>query len=844
MSRVAGAYGQNRVPETKTEPQGLSGPVGIYIGVVKRNDDPQFMGRLQVYIEEFGGKPDDPTNWISVSYASPFAGTTSIFEQGSNVEEYEDTMKSYGLWAMPPDIDNKVLVAFANGRLNLGYWFACLFSRNTQISIPGIPAKKTHKGDNRPAAPKNKKDRDMDLEKYVQHTPMWDALKVQGLDQDATRGITSSSAMRETPSKVIGILTPGQHQFVMDDGDKDGKNRLIRLRTVNGVQVLMDDVSGHIYMITKAGKSWIEISNDGQIHLYGDNDINVRSEANVNIRADKDINLEAGRRVNIKAKTENINLETAANLETLAFGDTKITSGSTSNINSTIAHYETAGVIHMNGPVAATAAPIDEYLLIVNQGILKSICNVVPEHEPWYGHAGSINPLGPGNQQMKEDPAPDQTPRQPADGEMGAPLSTEQNDSPEVPLKELKASDEIIAVIKEENGFTPVNVEDGDGESIGFGSTFVNDNTVSEGSSGPNQDLTTAGIGEEAVQSTFLSDTELSSGGLFDSVDSNETVKNAATSQFNTNLADISAQPTQGKNKNLLTQINNVSNLTGQTVNPAGELGKGSVSEANSFVNKLSQSAGLAKAKGGLPTLSSGQLNDTGLGGISQKLAQGLGIGAATSALKSKLPNTVPGQNSIPNNVSSVLSQGVDTDRANQMLHTDITKSERAVKQMLAGVDKVPQSTFDSLVSFHNQTGDASYAFVNGEKIDLTQMYKNGEWNRAASFIAADERDRTRRIREAGIMSSNNYGNPAKDRTIVDQGLMKTNELIGKGKLNQQSGNPASWQQTLAAGASYFKQQGMMMPSLNLASQLDILDNSKNKTALTALKKQSGPWPY
>lgn len=828
MSKVAGAYGANRVPSTDTKKLGVSDSPGVYIGVVKRNDDPQNMGRLQVYIESFGGKPDDPNNWISVSYASPFAGTTSIFEQGSNVEEYADTMKSYGFWAVPPDIDNRVLVAFADGKLDLGYWFACLFSRNTQISIPGLPAKNTHKGDKRPAAPKNKKDKDTDLEKYVEHTPMYNALKQQGLEEDTTRGITTSSAMRETPSKVIGILTPGQHQFVMDDGDKDGHNKLIRLRTVNGVQLLLDDESGHIYMISKTGNSWVEISSDGQIHLYGSNDINIRSEANINLHADKNVNIEAGQAITL-ASAKDTTIQSGGNNNFIAKSDTMMTSGQTSHISSSAGHYESAAVIHMNGPAATAATPVENNSLIVNTSVTESICTTVPEHEPWAGHAGTMNPIGPGNQQMKQDPAPDQTPRQPEEGEQGTPIDpSKQDKAEEVPVEEAKTSDDAVSVIKEENGYTPVNVDDANGQSVGFGSELITDETVPASTQ---TSLTSAGIGEEAAPSVFLSENELAAPISTSSVD---TLTPSTTTGFSTGSLLAQGDPSQGINKNFLDQIKN----------NGGNPGSLLPNEGNSFINKLSQSTDLSKASSLLPTNSMSSLNQTGIGGISSGLAAGLGIGAATAGLKSMAPNTIPGQNYIPNDMSNILSSGVNGEKANQMLLNDITKSEKAVKTMLSGVDKVPQNVFDGLVSFHNQTGDASYAYVKGEKIDLTGMYQNKEWDRAASFIAADDRDRSRRIREATMISSNSYGNIVSDQNIINQGLQKTNELIGKGKLNQQTGNAPSWQQTVAAGASYFAQTGSAMPSLNTVTKLNIADTANNGSILNALKRQSGPWPY
>ena len=170
MAGPMSPLGQKKVPQNyagNTNNKGIASSPGIYVGVVKRNDDSQNMGRLQVWVEEFGGDPDEESAWISVSYASPFGGSTSIYEQGTNVKEYSDTMKSYGFWAVPPDLEARVLIGFAAGKLDKGYWFACLFQRGTQVSIPGIPAKNTWSGENKPAAPKNKKDSDADLENIV-----------------------------------------------------------------------------------------------------------------------------------------------------------------------------------------------------------------------------------------------------------------------------------------------------------------------------------------------------------------------------------------------------------------------------------------------------------------------------------------------------------------------------------------------------------------------------------------------------------------------------------------------------------------------------------------------------
>lgn len=730
MAGPMNPLGQKKVPQNysgNTNNKGIASSPGMYIGVVKKNDDSQNMGRLQVWIEEFGGDPDDQSSWIGVSYASPFGGTTSIFDQGTNVTEYEDTIKSYGFWAVPPDLDARVLVGFAAGKLDKGYWFACLFQRGTQVSIPGIPAKRTWTGDNKPAAPKNRKDTDPDLEKYVEHKPMSNALKQQGLADDPIRGTTSSGATREAPSKVIGLLTPGQHQFVMDDGDKDGNSKLIRLRTTNGTQLLLDDTSGHVYIISKAGENWMELSADGRIHIYGSKDISIHTQENLNLYADKSINIEAGIDVNIKAGND-VHAEAGSNVMTLAGQDTLITSGSTSNINSVIAHYETAGVIHMNGPTAASTEAFELNSLVVNQSVTTSICTTVPEHEPWFGHSGSINPVGPGNQQIQADPDPTQTPRQPEEGEQGAPIDSQEHEHTEVDVSEATTSEQAQAQIKENNKFTPVNHDDGAGQSGGFASK-VADTPASD----PNQ--TTA---ETARLNRQNAEAERSAlGGI---LTDGAVVSNQAEQQGTKALDELSAKSTDPE----------------------------------------------------------------------------------------------------------IFTNGITPGKADQLFANDLKKNEASVKKLLSGsgTEKVPQNVFDSLVSFQNQTGDASYAYIKGEKIDLTSMYKNGEWDRAAGFIAADERDRPRRIQEAAMMANNNYGNTNTEANVVNIGFKQTNGMLLKEQLNKQTGNAVTPQQTFALGSSYFAQTGNALPSLSFATNSIIKTNALTGDITQVLKKQQGPWPY
>ena len=83
-------------------------------------------------------------------------------------------------------------------------------------------------------------------------------------------------------------------------------NSLIRLRTKGGVQVLLDDTTGSIYMVNKRGNAWFELNANGDINLFGQGSINVRSEQNLNLRADKNINIEVDFMQGKFASTENL----------------------------------------------------------------------------------------------------------------------------------------------------------------------------------------------------------------------------------------------------------------------------------------------------------------------------------------------------------------------------------------------------------------------------------------------------------------------------------------------------------------------------------------------------------
>ena len=270
----------------------------VYIGFVKEVDDRQRMGRLKVWIPELSNDPTDPSTWVVVNYCSPFAGATSFYNN-NNGTEWTDTQRSYGMWFVPPDLENEVVVAFINGDSSRGVWLGCLYQQNMNHMVPGIPGQNSTA--DLPVVEYNKKLNNVNINKPNRpvYAPLADQLIKQGLNQDIVRGVTDSGARRNDPeNRVYGILTPGGNQFVFDDSPS---NSFIRLRTQSGSQILINDTVGCIYINSVDGKNWVSLDATGKIDIYAYDDISIRTQGSLNLRADIDVNIEAGRDINMKA---------------------------------------------------------------------------------------------------------------------------------------------------------------------------------------------------------------------------------------------------------------------------------------------------------------------------------------------------------------------------------------------------------------------------------------------------------------------------------------------------------------------------------------------------------------
>lgn len=462
-----------RPQEYKFDRGGMPAEMGPYIGIVVNNVDNTRSGRLQVWIEQFGkfqqdGSPDltDETTWRTVRYITPFYGATTQ-SGATGVGTYPGNRNTYGMWFTPPELGTKVLCFFVSGDPSVGgYYVGCIPEDGLNRMIPAIGAVSNYNPNNSnqkqlladtPAAPVTEINdidpkftndpRFFDKEKPVQST-VEGVLFQQGLNKDPVRGPIKSSAQRESPSNCYGISTPGKpiyqggysektlkqalekgqvklqdiavigrqggHTFVMDDGDIDGKDTLVRIRTAKGHQITMSD-DGDAFFITHAnGQTWIELGKAGTVDVYSTNSINLRSEGVLNFHADKGINMYSGGTFRIKSASSLI-AESANNLLLTSEKFSLLSSKQTVGIRSdnvlsmqgkfvsskseSLMNFQ-AKLINLNGGKTAPVPPapvLTDYTLAdtefvagkgwtVTPGALKTIVTRAPTHEPFLGH--------------------------------------------------------------------------------------------------------------------------------------------------------------------------------------------------------------------------------------------------------------------------------------------------------------------------------------------------------------------------------------------------------------------------------------------------------------------------
>jgi hypothetical protein len=456
---------------------GTPAEFGPFIGVVKNNVDPTRQGRLQVYIEQFAGPdPEDKTLWRTVSYCPSFYGATppQPGKKGNTdgVGGYLDgNPQSYGMWFTPPDVGVSVLVVFAGGDPNFGFYIGCIPDAGMTHMIPAIGASKAFDIENSDQKsyyngakvlpvteinPNNLKISD-NPKFFNQPKPVHSFIAAemfqQGTLADQQRGPIGSTSQRESPSAVFGVSTPGRavyqgglsesdikkriaagsitdndiniigrkggHSIVLDDGDLEGNDRLVRIRTGGGHQITMSDDGNFFYIVHANGQTWLEFGQEGTVDVYATNSVNVRTQGTINLHADKDINMFAKGTINMKSmlgttietekklnvsSTDEMTLYSKARIAVLASGSLAIVSNNGS-WNAGGAMVLQAGGIDLNGGSAETVEPpvkLEKRVMPdtefnnatgwqISATGLESIVTRAPTHEPWPFHNQGVD---------------------------------------------------------------------------------------------------------------------------------------------------------------------------------------------------------------------------------------------------------------------------------------------------------------------------------------------------------------------------------------------------------------------------------------------------------------------
>jgi hypothetical protein len=445
---------------------------GVFLGKIKDNIDPDGLGRLRVWIPQLSNSTEsNKQGWFTVRYCPPFAGASNTKDesQAKDATKYAQTNQSYGMWFVPPDKNVQVICSFINGELSQGIWWACLPHDGHTHALPAVASGTTHDGETTPLAERNRYNTaDPDYERRPKH-PLNNVIRRQGLEKDLRRGHINGGPFRNKEKHTglaYGILSPGQHQFVIDDGEKF-KNGQIRLRTASGNTFIMDNDEGFIYFINATGNAWMQLDKEGNVDVYAGGSFSVNAEESINLRAGNNINMDAGNNINAAA-ANNVEVEACEVFNATGTTGMKLSTGQNMNILADSQFKMTGQRIDLNGPAAERATVPSPNNLVTNTTVGKSIAGRVPEAEPYGGHVskGGEQPtvvtgsapiddpvISPAPDSYKDTPPPENT-----DAIACVPDVTQN-----------KLSDEAFSMLLAREAYRGMMYADFQGYSVGYG---------------------------------------------------------------------------------------------------------------------------------------------------------------------------------------------------------------------------------------------------------------------------------------------------------------------------------------------------------------------------------------
>lgn len=364
------------------DPDSATGVYGLYMGLVLANNDPHQMERVRVLIYGIDEQGLDLPQYRWVQTMKHLTGIQIDTAFGAD-DEITEGLTSYGQTGTHK-IGAVVCIQFLGGLISNPIIVGSLPQQDLISSLPGGNQGKNEIAEERgedikPTKPNmdiafGDSDTEIKATRGYEVTARAPGSRAGAPDIEADfrkdgdaitdRDKFGYPASREpTPQgydnepHMFSFTSPGQHTILMND-DKD--NCRVRVRTVAGNQVILDDTNDRIYISTAHGKSYIEMDVDGHIDVYSAARVSIHSEADINLKSDKQVNIEGIEGINLKSDKD-IKVQSGASLNFLAASSVYLSTGADAHfdIGGNASLYTGAGLSIKCGDTLAIKAKAD-----------------------------------------------------------------------------------------------------------------------------------------------------------------------------------------------------------------------------------------------------------------------------------------------------------------------------------------------------------------------------------------------------------------------------------------------------------------------------------------------------